>query len=294
MRVLVVVNKEAPNAEDASLMLAAYFISQGIDYALVNSRDIPTPEALSANATEALRNLKIASEYDLLIVLGGDGTILRASRLAHVLDAPVFGINYGHLGFLANSNEDGVVTLVAAALAGDVSEEMRTNLNVEVICAGDEEIETQPLEPRTFFALNEVTIGRGDSPQMLSATVEISGDEICTLRGDGVIVSSPTGSTAYALSAGGPLVAPESRAMVIVPLATHTLQSRSIVTQGSDVVEVHFGKEENLRPKLELDGTTLCLDAPIERVIVSCGAKPTRMLYYKKESFYSRVSRVFF
>ncbi len=293
MRVLVVVNKEAQNAQDASLLLVAYFASQGIGYTLVNSHDVPTPEALSVNAAEALRSLKIENEYDLLIVLGGDGTILRASRLAHVLDVPVFGINYGHLGFLANSNEDGVVTLVAAALAGDVSEELRTNLNVEVICAGDEEIEPQLLGPRTFFALNEATIGRGDSPQMLSATVEISGDELCTLRGDGLIVASPTGSTAYALSAGGPLVAPGSRAMVIVPLATHTLQSRSIVTQGSDVVEVHFG-EENLRPKLELDGTTLCLDAPIERVIVSCGANPTRMLYYKKESFYSRVSRVFF
>ena len=294
MRILLVVNNENRRAEDAALMLVAYFISQGISYTKVSSQSIPTPEQLSLGADDLLEAQGVCGVYELEVVLGGDGTILRASRLANVFDIPLMGINFGHLGFLANPNDEGVVALVAAALAGDVSEERRSNLRIDIECQGDEALPPEARGPRSFFALNEVTIGRGSSPRMLSARVTISGDDVCTLRGDGLIVASPTGSSAYALSAGGPLVSPGVRGMVVVPLATHTLQSRSFVTQGSDVVEVSFGGSDELRPELELDGTTLHVDAPIERILVSCGDTPTRMLYYKYESFYARVSRVFF
>ena len=349
MRVLTVVNSANPSAYDASMLLAAYFSSQGIENDVVLSVDIPTPEHLAMDASDgdhALKDVGIRP-FDMAVALGGDGTILRTARVAMLFDAPVLGINFGHLGFLANPSEEGVIPLVAAALAGDVTEDRRAGLLVEVVCEGDDvpggscgfdriphgaydcaggkwsgergdvhggknddaslgaeaagTLETAgTLENignggRVFTALNEVTISRGSFPRNLEAHLSISGDGVCTLRGDGLIVATATGSTAYALSAGGPLVSPGVEGMVIVPLSSHTLQSRAIVTERHDVVEVAFDFAEGYTfTEVQLDGTALSFPAPIERVVVRCAEKPVRLLFYKKESFYSRISRTFF
>ena len=291
MRVLTVTNNASPQAIDASMLLAAYFASQGIENQIVSDLDVPTPEQLASGRLEEVG----IKPFDMAVALGGDGTILRTARMAVVCDAPVLGINFGHLGFLANPADPGVIPLVAAALAGDVTEDKRTNLLVEVVCEGDEEMPAGQRGPRQFTALNEVTITRGSCPRNLETSVSVSGDEVCTLRGDGVIVATATGSTAYALSAGGPLVSPGLEGMVVVPLATHTLQSRAIVTERHDVVEAGFDFVEGYTfAEVQLDGTALSFDTPIERVIVRCGDVPARLLFYKKESFYSRISRTFF
>ena len=294
MRVLTVVNSSNPQALDASILLAAYFSSQGIENDVVSVLEIPTPVDLAIGGQQALESAGI-HPFDMAIALGGDGTILRTARVAMLFDAPVMGINFGHLGFLANPAEPGVVPMVAAALAGDVTEDRRANLLVKVVCEGDEEMPAGQRGPRQFTALNEVTITRGSCPRNLEACVSISGDEVCTLRGDGVIVATATGSTAYALSAGGHLVSPGLEGMVVVPLATHTLQSRAIVTERHDVVETGFDFAEGYTfAEVQLDGAALAFDAPIERVIVRCGDNPARLLFYKKESFYQRIARTFF
>lgn len=291
MRILTVVNNENPQAIDASMLLAAYFASQGIENQVVSAPNVPTPEQL---ASGSLQDAGI-EPFDMAVALGGDGTILRTARAAIMCDAPVMGINFGHLGFLANPCEPGVIPLVAAALAGDVTEDRRTNLLVEVVCEGDEETDLEERGLRMFTALNEVTITRGSCPRNLETQVDISGDTVCTLRGDGVIVATATGSTAYALSAGGPLISPSMRGMVVVPLATHTLQSRAIVADHNDVVETSFDFAEGYTfAEVQLDGTALSFATPIERVIVRCSDEPARLLFYKKESFYSRIARTFF
>ena len=244
-----------------------------------------------------------------------------------LFDAPVLGINFGNLGFLANPSEEGVIPLVAAALAGDVTEDRRACLLVEVECEGDDVPggargafgdEWDDVSGgvggagacgagngggsgggsgggRIFTALNEVTISRGSYPRNLEAHLSISGDDLCTLRGDGLIVATATGSTAYALSAGGPLISPGVEGMVVVPLASHTLQSRAIVTERHDVVEAAFDFAEGYTfTEVQLDGTALGFPTPIERVVVRCAEKPVRLLFYKKESFYSRIARTFF
>ncbi len=332
MRVLTVVNNANPSAYDASMLLAAYFSTQGIENDVVLSVDLPTPEHLAVGAVNDDRALEDAGilPFDLAVALGGDGTILRTARVAMLFDAPVLGINFGNLGFLANPSEEGVIPLVAAALAGDVTEDRRACLLVEVECEGDgvpggvrgafgdgrddvrgggagacgvagDSAGCSAADDgagdggRVFTALNEVTISRGSFPRNLEAHLSISGDDLCTLRGDGLIVATATGSTAYALSAGGPLISPGVEGMVVVPLASHTLQSRAIVTERHDVVEAAFDFAEGYTfTEVQLDGTALSFPTPIERVVVRCAEKPVRLLFYKKESFYSRIARTFF
>ena len=332
MRVLTVVNNANSSAYDASMLLAAYFSTQGIENDVVLSVDLPTPEHLAVGAVNNDRALEDAGirPFDLAVALGGDGTILRTARVAMLFDAPVLGINFGNLGFLANPSEEGVIPLVAAALAGDVTEDRRACLLVEVECEGDgvpggargafgEEWDDvsgggagargvagdsagcgvagngEGDGGRVFTALNEVTISRGSFPRNLEAHLSISGEDLCTLRGDGLIVATATGSTAYALSAGGPLISPGVEGMVVVPLASHTLQSRAIVTERHDVVEAAFDFAEGYTfTEVQLDGTALSFPTPIERVVVRCAEKPVRLLFYKKESFYSRIARTFF
>ena len=332
MRVLTVVNNANPSAYDASMLLAAYFSTQGIENDVVLSVDLPTPEHLAVGAVNNDRALEDAGirPFDLAVALGGDGTILRTARVAMLFDAPVLGINFGNLGFLANPSEEGVIPLVAAALAGDVTEDRRACLLVEVECEGDgvpggargafgdewDDVSGGGAGARgvagdsagcgvagngegdggrVFTALNEVTISRGSFPRNLEAHLSISGEDLCTLRGDGLIVATATGSTAYALSAGGPLISPGVVGMVVVPLASHTLQSRAIVTERHDVVEAAFDFAEGYTfTEVQLDGTALSFPTPIERVVVRCAEKPVRLLFYKKESFYSRIARTFF
>ena len=332
MRVLTVVNNANSSAYDASMLLAAYFSTQGIENDVVLSVDLPMPEHLAVGAVNNDRALEDAGirPFDLAVALGGDGTILRTARVAMLFDAPVLGINFGNLGFLANPSEEGVIPLVAAALAGDVTEDRRACLLVEVECEGDgvpggargafgdewDDVSGGGAGARgvagdsagcgvagngegdggrVFTALNEVTISRGSFPRNLEAHLSISGEDLCTLRGDGLIVATATGSTAYALSAGGPLISPGVEGMVVVPLASHTLQSRAIVTERHDVVEAAFDFAEGYTfTEVQLDGTALSFPTPIERVVVRCAEKPVRLLFYKKESFYSRIARTFF
>ena len=332
MRVLTVVNNANSSAYDASMLLAAYFSTQGIENDVVLSVDLPTPEHLAVGAVNNDRALEDAGirPFDLAVALVGDGTILRTARVSMLFDAPVLGINFGNLGFLANPSEEGVIPLVAAALAGDVTEDRRACLLVEVECEGDgvpggargafgdewDDVSGGGAGARgvagdsagcgvagngegdggrVFTALNEVTISRGSFPRNLEAHLSISGEDLCTLRGDGLIVATATGSTAYALSAGGPLISPGVEGMVVVPLASHTLQLRAIVTERHDVVEAAFDFAEGYTfTEVQLDGTALSFPTPIERVVVRCAEKPVRLLFYKKESFYSRIARTFF
>lgn len=296
MNVLVVANGESGKASDSSFMLQSYLSAQGVACCVVDSQTLPGSVALDAEGHPLFDHCAewgFGGSVDLAVALGGDGTILRTARAVCGTPAPVLGINFGHLGFLANPTDAGVVPMVAAALAGDVVEERRTNLRIDVECEGDD---CEPIErPRSYFALNEVTVSRGASGRIVDFSVGISGDHVASMRGDGLVVSTATGSTAYALSAGGPLVAPGFRGLVVVPIAVHTLRSRTLVTEHHDVVEVELTGDDGRRDAtLFADGEALVFERPVKRVVVRAGQRPTTFLRYRRESFYTQVSRVFF
>ena len=298
MRILIVRNNSNSKAVDASLLLATYLATQGADYTLVDSSD------LSCRGDHEGLNEALANGVEMAVVLGGDGTILRTARQIGTSGVPILGINFGRLGFLANTSDEGVVAVVAAALAGDVVAEQRTNLRIDVVCEGepdpwgdDDEAAAHDVDDpaRTFFALNELAVTRGAHGRIIDFGLSISGARIAGMLGDGLVVATATGSTAYALSAGGPLVSPGFAGLVAVPLAPHTLHSRAIVTASNDVVEMDLSHNADTREAtLFVDGELLEFERPVRRVYVRRGDAPTVLLRYQREGFYEHAARVFF
>ena len=321
MRVLVVVNTESAQARDMSLMLSTYFTSQGIEHVVFKSDDLPAfaPPAGLGMPKEVREDPRFLDPFTLAVVLGGDGTILRTARMVANEGTPILGLNYGHLGFLAEEYSGGIVDAVASALAGDLVYDRRANLRIDVICDDDcvdcggnllchecldvfatrkrthDGCSTATGGQRCFFALNEISAQRNESGNIVDFGLSISGDKLATMRGDGVVVASATGSTAYSLSAGGPLVAPGHRGLIVVPLNPHTLVSRAIVTGEQDVVEVNLSNDYN-RNNIALfaDGNKLPIDSPIRRVIVRRGDIPTTLLHQSSNAFYRKAADVFF
>ena len=318
MEILIIANRKNPRSIDALFQLSAYLDSQGIGHSEIDVAELPdSAYPKKATREEAAKRYSGARGYELIVTLGGDGSILHAARLADIYEAPILGINFGHMGFLANTVDEGAIALLADALAGEIIHEKRMNLHVEVECAGDEPIEDvgeeagaeasedvadRPSEeinlaqPREFFALNEIAIARGALGHILDFDFSVSGDKVAHMRGDGLIVATATGSTAYSLSAGGPLVGPEHRGMIVTPLAPHTLNSRAIVCEHHDVVELEFAEDGASAAEASLfaDGDALHFDSPISRVRIRLGERPTVLLTRREESFYRQIARTFF
>ena len=281
MNILIIRNNSNPAALDASLMLATYLESQGIGH-----RELDSMPLSIESVQDTCADIDI-ERYGMVVSLGGDGTMLRAARLVGKHRAPILGINFGHLGFLVNSADDGVVAIVAAALAGDVVREERSNLHIELY-RDDELVASR-------FALNEFSVTRGALGRIIDFGIDVAGTRLVDMRGDGLVVSSATGSTAYALSAGGPLASPDFKGLIVVPLAPHTLLSRTVITGPSDVVEIDLSRNpESREASYFVDGEFISLDEPIDHVLVRKGNHPTILLRYKSEGFYSEAAKVFF
>lgn len=164
---------------------------------------------------------------DYLFSIGGDGTLLSSVQLIRHSDPatfpPILGINFGHLGFLTTVGRENIATLVGDLLAGRFTLEERSLLQMET------SLSTPHTSLSTHFALNEVFLHRGDAMTLLRTQVYVDGDYVATYAGDGVIVATPTGSTAYSLSCGGPILTPNSRSFVVTPISAHTLTLRPII-----------------------------------------------------------------
>lgn len=293
MRILIVRNNYNPKALESALLLEVYLASQGVECTAFDTDD------LRASSKFFQRQVENIDDFDLAVVLGGDGTILRTAAQIKYRRIPILGVNFGHLGFMANSNEDGIIPVVAAALAGELTTEYRTNLRIDVFCEGDEGANGGPDAPmegsQQFFGLNELTLARGAQGRVIDCTYTVAGEKVADVKGDGLIVATATGSTAYALSAGGPLVAPGYSGLVVVPIAPHSLHSRALVTGPSDIVEIAMDPSSaNREATMFIDGELIPIERPIRRVVVQSGEEPTVLLRYKAESFYGRTSRVFF
>ncbi len=294
MNILIVSNRKNRETTDALYQIIAYLDSQGISHVSLDVSQLPDSSFLYSGKSAHDVASELDGPIDLVVTLGGDGTLLHTARLSTLLDAPMLGMNFGHLGFLANSAKNGVIALLADALSGEICREERVNLHVSVECESDD-VEA-PTGPRDFFVLNEIAITRGAMGHIVDFDLHVSGDKVAHLRGDGVIVSTATGSTAYALSAGGPLVGPSHRGMIIAPLAPHTFKSRALVTEHHDIIEVAMeeGSSSAREVSLFADGDALEFERPVARVTISTGDRPTILLNRRDESFYHQVARTFF
>lgn len=179
---------------------------------------------------------------DLVVSVGGDGTMLRAARVAHSTDVPLLGINQGTLGYLTEVDEGDEIKAVEAIFSNEHRIEERMMLGCEI--EGDPSGET-------LVGLNEVLVERGASLRLVRLLVSVGGERLGEFNADGVIVATPTGSTAYALSAGGPIVSPRSNCLVVVPVSAHMILSRPVVLAPDETVEI---KEISGPATVSLDG----------------------------------------
>lgn len=209
------------------------------------------------------------ADLELVIVLGGDGTILRSAELVRGCSAPLLGINLGHVGFLAESERDDLGEAVRRALKGDYEVEERLALSVRVKVGKEVVYET--------WALNEVTVEKASRERMIEVVVEVDGRPLSSFGCDGVVLSTPTGSTAYSFSAGGPIVWPGVEALLLVPLSAHALFARPLVVGPESSLAVEVLSRTGASAVLCADGRRT-QDLPQgARVIVRRSSVPVRL-----------------
>ena len=225
------------------------------------------------------------SGIELTIVLGGDGTILGAAELMRESTAPLLGINHGHVGFLAESERDDLEWTVAQALAGDYDVDERLVLDV-VVTDGEKELF------RTF-AVNEATIEKASRARMIEVALEIDGRPISAFGADGVVMATPTGSTAYSFSAGGPVVWPGVEALLMVPLSAHALFARPLVVGPDSVMAVELLERSGTPAVLWCDGRRGVDIQPGSRVMASRSEQPIRLARLHPGPFTDRLVQKF-
>ena len=201
----------------------------------VRVTDAEVPALECAGATVVPAGPGAAEGAELVIVLGGDGTLLRAAELARPAGTPLIGVNLGHVGFLAEAEPDGLTQTVDHLLAGQYRVEERMTLDVVARDNGTQIART--------WALNEVTVEKAARERMVEVVIEVDGRPLSRWGCDGVVCATPTGSTAYAFSAGGPVVWPEVEALLMVPLAAHALFARPLVVSPRSVLAVELVRE---------------------------------------------------
>ncbi|TLM73167.1 MAG: NAD(+)/NADH kinase, partial [Actinobacteria bacterium] len=199
---------------------------------------------------------------------------------------PVLGVNLGRLGFMVGALADDLRDAVETALAGEARIERRATLSAEVQVGGR--------EAGTYRALNEVFVGRGPSGRAVRAGVSVNGTLLDTFTCDGVAVATPTGSTAYALSAGGPLLAPDVSGLLVVPVCAHTLRARPIVVAASDTVEISFPDPSRAGACVMVDGDSVPCRQSVERVAVTRGAHDVSLVKLGGRDFYEVCRDEFF
>ena len=221
-------------------------------------------------------------EVELAIVLGGDGTILRAAELTRGSAAPILGINMGHVGFLAESERDDMDDAVRRVIARDYRVEQRLALDVRVKNVDGEVV-------YSTWALNEATVEKASRERMLEVVIEIDQRPLSTFGCDGVVVSTPTGSTAYNFSAGGPVIWPTVEAISLVPLSAHALFAKPLVVGPEASIAIEVLERTTGGGILWCDGRRSHELAPGARVVVRRSAEPVRLARFHEASFTDRL-----
>lgn len=226
-----------------------------------------------------------ATDLELVIVLGGDGTILRAAELVRESTVPLLGVNLGHVGFLAESDRDDLTETVTRALARDYLVEERMTLQVRVKVDSEVIYET--------WALNEATVEKASRERMLEVVIEVDGRPLSSFGCDGVVMSTPTGSTAYSFSGGGPVVWPSLNAMLMVPLSAHALFARPLVVGPESTLAVEVLARTQGTGVLWCDGRRTHELPRGARVVVRKSPTPVRLARLHMSPFTDRLVRKF-
>jgi len=231
-----------PRVAEPMSSLVMHLTEAGIEVLTAEENALDLPVTRCAES-------ELAANADLVIAVGGDGTMLYAGSLTRDSDVPLLGINRGRLGFLADVTPDEMLASVDHILDGNYSVESRLLLDAVLQTAAGDTI--------TATAFNDVVLQRGETGRMVDFEASVGGQFVNTHSGDGLIVATPTGSTAYALSCGGPIVEPQLDAVVVVPICPHTLTDRPIVIAADQPIEVRLLQREDIRAAIAIDGHSI-------------------------------------
>lgn len=279
VRVLLVPNPLNPAAVASAVDLAAWLSTAGFEPILT------ADDAASCDLASLGVSPREIGEPTLVVSLGGDGTILKAAHLLGPAEVPILGVNLGRLGFMAGTGADHIREAVTAALAGEGRIERRSTLAATVQMGGR--------VVGRYRALNEVYVGRGASMRVIDADLLVNDVLVSRMRCDGIITATATGSTAYALSAGGPIVSPDVPCSVVVPVAPHTIASRAIVLSATDCVEIRLPNPQRRDACVAVDGESAPCRRDIESVTVVRGEHDVLLVKLDGRDFYEVVRAEF-
>ena len=237
---------------------------------------------LESQGKECVIDKSVPEGTDCILVLGGDGTVLQAARRLHGRKIPILGINLGTLGYLTEAEIGSWREAVLLLLSGNYTIEDRMMLE------GGREGE------KTDYALNDVVIARTNGVRMFNYEVWVNGAFLNNFSADGIIISTPTGSTAYNLSAGGPIVEPGARLILLTPICPHTLNTRSIVLSPEDEIEVRIGKAKDgveMEAEASFDGNTSVILKSGEKVLIRRSERVTGLVKLSRRSFLETLHR---
>lgn len=283
-RVLMLTHTGRGEAREVALACCKALTGQGIVVRMITTeaRDLGLEADDYAPAIELTGAEAGASEdCELALVIGGDGTILRAAEITHGAGTPVLGVNLGHVGFLAEAEYDHVESTIDAIVNRRYTAEDRMSLDVQVFRDGEQVFRT--------FAVNEASVEKAARERMLEVVVEVDGRPLSRWGCDGVVCATPTGSTAYNFSAGGPVVWPEVEALLMVPISAHALFARPMVVGPSSVLAVELLARTEGAGVLWCDGRRAVDLPPGARIEVRRGETPVRLVRLHEAPFTDRL-----
>ncbi len=284
--VAIALHPGRPAALDAASLFVRGLAERGISCVCFEGE--PRAELLRSSVPDV--DIELIAQDDpraeLLVVFGGDGTILRASEFAVPLDLPMLGVNLGHVGFLAELEPAQNQTLVEKVAAKEYQVESRITIDIDVIGAGGEVVWSS-------YALNEVSVEKLARERMVEVVTQIDHKPVSRWLCDGVLAATPTGSTAYAFSAGGPVMWPGVDALLVVPLSAHALFARPLVVSPSSIVDIDITPSRDNDAVVWCDGRRRTDAKPGHRVRVRRGSHDLRFARLLETSFTTRLVRKF-
>jgi NAD+ kinase len=272
-RVGIVAKPGATEARDVILQLLEWLAARGLSAVLEKDTAAIVP---SANVGSVVKP-ELPAQVELVVVLGGDGTLLSMARAVGDLGVPLLGVNLGGLGFLTATTLDEMLPALEAFLAGRMAVDERMMLTARVVRNGQRLCE--------YAALNDVVITKSAMSRIIDLAVSVEGQHATGYRADGLIISTPTGSTAYSLSAGGPILFPTMDALVLTPICSHTLTNRPIVLPGVHRVEVMLLADQEVM--VTVDGQVGVNLRERDTVEVVKAAARIRLLRFPQKDFFS-------
>ncbi|WP_151082136.1 NAD kinase [Nocardioides cynanchi] len=279
-RVLLLAHPGRPEAHDVAAQLVDALTGHEIRVRLLADE----AAALGIEAGDAVEIADAgdpSADCELVVVIGGDGTILRAAEVARESGTPILGVNLGHVGFLAEAEYDDVASTIDAIVERRYTWEERLTIDVSVFRDGELVTST--------FALNEASVEKAARERMLEVVVEIDGRPLSRWGCDGVVCATPTGSTAYNFSAGGPVVWPGVEALLMVPISAHALFARPLVVAPTSVLAVEVIAKAEAAGVLWCDGRRTVDLPPGARIEVRRGARPVRLVRLHEAPFTDRL-----